>query len=266
MRLMVTLLASAALLAPQLAHAQKANGLSDLVGARAPGGESALQSRGWVHIKTDQGDDRVWSYWWQPAQKSCVSIAVREGRFDSITPTTAPDCNQKADGKGPSGSAVAAGVGIAAIIGAIALAHKSHNHDNGQHYDDDASDAAYERGFRDGLYSQAYHNYDRSEPYSRGYEAGVSQKDRETSHRDGHRSDGAGYRQSVDLNDLVDARAAGADSEMQRRGFRNVGGLKSGMSSYTYWFNDRTRQCVQMGVADGRVQNVADIGTYQGCR
>lgn len=151
---MITLVASAALLAPQFAHGQKANGLHDLIGARAPGGETALQSRGWVHIKTDPGDDRVWSYWWQPAQKNCVSIAVKEGRFDSITPTTAPDCNQKVGGKGPSGSAVAAGVGVAAIVGAIALAHKSYNHDNGQHYDDDASDAAYERGFRDGLYSQ----------------------------------------------------------------------------------------------------------------
>jgi hypothetical protein len=265
MRKTTTLTMSAALLFPAPGHAETPSGLRDLVGARAAGGETQLESRGWVHIKTETGDDRKWSYWWQPSQKTCASVAVIDGRFDAITTTPAPDCNQKA-GKGSNGAAIAAGVGVAAIIGAIALAHKSHNHDNGQHYDDDASDAAYERGFRDGLYSQTYHNYDRSEPYSRGYEAGVSQKSRETSHRDGHRSDGAGYRQSVDLNDLFDARAAGADSEMQRRGFRNVGGLKSGMSSYTYWFNDRTRQCVQMGIADGRVQNVADIGTYQGCR
>lgn len=266
MRSMMMFVACAELLASQTVHAQKANGLGDLVGARAAGGETALQSRGWVHIKTDPGDDRVWSYWWQPAQKSCVSIAVMDGRFDSITPTPAPDCNQRAPSKASSGTAVAAGVGLAAVIGAIALAHKSHNHDNGQHYPDDASEAAYERGFRDGLYAQTYHNYDRSEPYSHGYEAGVTQRGRETGYRSGHRTDGAGYRPSVDLNDLVDARAAGAESEMQRRGFRNVGGLKSGMSSYTYWFNDRTRQCIQMGVADGRVQNVADIGTYQGCR
>ncbi|MDF2639501.1 MAG: hypothetical protein K0R64_2485 [Novosphingobium lindaniclasticum] len=266
MRPTFTLLAGAALLASPSVQAQKASGLDDLVGTRAAGGETSLQSRGWVHIKTDKGDDRLWSYWWQPARKSCVIIAVVDGRFDSIAPTTPPDCNQQAGSKGPSGSAVAAGVGIAAIIGAIALAHKAHNHEGGQHYADEASEAAYDRGFRDGLYSQTYHNYDRSEPYSRGYEAGVSQKGHETAHRDGHRADGAGYRPSVDLGDLVDARAAGADGEMQRRGFRNVGGLKSGLSSYTYWFNDRTRQCVQMGVADGRVQNVTDVGSYQGCR
>lgn len=249
-----------------VAHGQEAGGLRDLVGARAAGGETQLQSRGWVHIKTETGDDRKWSYWWQPQQRSCVSIAVVDGRFDAITPTPAPDCNQRAGGKGPSGAAVAAGVGLAAIIGAIALAHKSHNHENGQHYPDEASDGVFDRGYRDGLYNQPYHNFDRAEPYSRGYEAGVAQRTRETGHRDGHRADGAGYRPSVDLNDLVDARGSSADGEMQRRGFRNVGGLKSGTSSYTYWFNGRTRQCVQMGVAEGRVQNVTDIGTYQGCR
>lgn len=195
-----------------------------------------------------------------------MSIAVVEGRFDAITPTTAPDCNQRVGNGKSSAAAVALGVGIAAIAGAIALSHKSHNHDSSQHYPDEASERTFERGYRDGLYNQPYHNFDRSEPYSRGYESGVAQRGRETGHRDGHRADGAGFRPSVDLSDLVDARGSSVDGEMQSRGFRNVGGLKSGTTSYTYWFNNRTRQCVQMGVADGRVQNVQDIGTYQGCR
>jgi hypothetical protein len=265
MRKAMMLMISTGLLCPATGHAQTPSGLRDLVGARAAGGETQLETRGWVHIKTETGDDRKWSYWWQPSHKTCVSIAVVDGRFDAITDTPAPDCNQKKD-KGPSGTAVAAGVGIAAIIGAIALAHKSHNHEDGKHYADDASDAGFERGYRDGLYNEPYHNYDKSEPYSRGYESGVSQHGHETSYRDGHRSNAAGYSPSVDLHDLVDARGSSADGEMQSRGFRNVGGLKSGNSSYTYWYNSRTKQCVQMGVAEGRVQNVADIGTYQGCK
>lgn len=259
------LLLSAALLSPLPGQARTPSGVRDLVGARAAGGESQLETRGWVHIKTEAGDDRKWSYWWQPVQKSCVSIAVVEGRFEAITTTPAADCNQKA-GKKTDGAAIAAGVGIAAIIGAVALAHKSHNHESGQHYTDDASDAGFERGYRDGLYNQTYHNYDKSDAYSRGYESGVSQRGHETTYRSGHRSDAAGYSSSVDLNDIVDARGSSAEGEMQARGFRNVGGLKSGNSSYTYWYNARTKQCVQMGVAEGRVQNVADIGTYQGCK
>ncbi|EJL30925.1 hypothetical protein [Novosphingobium sp. AP12] len=265
MRKTTTLTMSAALLFSAPGHAEPPSGLRDLVGARAAGGETQLESRGWVHIKTETGDDRKWSYWWQPAQKTCASVAVIDGRFDAITTTPAPDCNQKAS-KSSNGAAIAAGVGVAAIIGAIALAHKSHNHEDGKHYPDDASDAGFERGYRDGLYNEPYHNYDKSDPYSRGYESGVSQHGHETSYRGGHRSDGAGYSPSVGVNDLVDARGSSADGEMQSRGFRNVGGLKSGNTSYTYWYNGRTRQCVQMGVADGRVQNVSDIGTYQGCK
>lgn len=266
MRKTTMLTISAALLCPVHAHAQTPSSLRDLVGARGAGGETQLQSRGWVHIKTDTGDDRKWSYWWQPSKRDCVSIAVVDGRFDSITETPAADCNQSAQSKGSSGAAVAAGVGVAAIIGAIALAHKSHNHDDGKHYPDEASDAGFERGYKDGLYNKSYHNYDKSDPYSRGYESGVAQRERETGYRDGHRSDAAGYSPSVDVNDLVDARGSSADGEMQTRGFRNVGGLKSGNSSYTYWYNTRTKQCIQMGVADGRVQNVTDVGTYAGCR
>jgi hypothetical protein len=266
MRKTQMVLIPALMLLPFHATAKTPSGLTDLVGARAAGGETQLQSRGWVHIKTDTGDDRKWSYWWQPSQRECVSIAVMDGRFASVTSTPAPDCNQRTDGKGPSGAAVAAGVGVAALIGAIALAHKSHNHENGRHYADDASDAGFERGYRDGLYDRSYHNYDKSDPYARGYESGVAQRERETSYRSGHRGGASGYSPSVNVNDLVDARGSSAEGEMQSRGFRNVGGLKSGTSSYTYWYNARTRQCIQMGVADGRVQNVVDVGTYKGCR
>ncbi|RYE64593.1 MAG: hypothetical protein EOO83_00825 [Oxalobacteraceae bacterium] len=265
MRKPLLVLASALLVAPSVLVAATPGNVRDLVGARAAGGEETLQSRGFVHIKTDRGDDRLWSYWWQPSQKECLSVAVVDGRFDSITSSPAPDCNQRT-GKGSDGAAVAAGVGIVALIGALALAHKSKDHANGEHYADQGQDNAYERGYRDGLYNQSYHNYDRSEPYSSGYQAGVAQRGRETSYRGVHRAHAGGYAPSVDVSDLVDARAPGAETQMQSRGFRNVNGLKSGNTSYTIWFNDRTRQCIQMGVAEGRVQKMADIGNSPHCR
>lgn len=80
------------------ALAQTPSALGDLVGARAAGGETQLEARGYVHIKTEKGDDRAWSYWWQPSRRECVSVAVIDGRFGAITTTPAPDCNQKMSG------------------------------------------------------------------------------------------------------------------------------------------------------------------------
>ena len=45
------------------AHAQTPSDVADLVGARAAGAETAIQSRGYVFVKTETGDDRKYSYW-----------------------------------------------------------------------------------------------------------------------------------------------------------------------------------------------------------
>lgn len=264
-RISINVLAMTAMLLPVTSQAQAPGNVSDLVGARAAGGESELESRGFTHIKTDEGDDRKWGYWWNGSRKQCLSVATMDGRFNSITETPSSDCNQKSGGSS-KGAAVAAGVAAAALIGAIALAHKSHNHDDGKHYDGAGDEADYERGYRDGLYNQTYHNYSRSDPYSHGYEGGVEQRGHDTSYRNGHHSGSGGYRPLVNVNDLVGARGSSADGEMRGRGFANVDALQSGNSSYTIWYNRQTRQCIQMGVADGRVANVTDIHTSPKCR
>lgn len=253
----------ASLILPTEAMAQAPSDVSDLVGNRAAGGEQALEDRGYVHISSSKGDDRTWSNWWKQSSKKCITVATVDGRFDSITSTLPTDCNQKASSGGNTG-AVVAGAAAISLIGAIALSHKAHDHDDGKHYDDDR-DAVYERGYRDGLYSQSYHNYDKSDAYSKGYQAGVSQRGRESSYRDYDRR-GAGYSPSVNVADLEGTRGSSADDEMRRRGFANVDALKSGNTSYTIWYNRQTRQCLQMGVTDGRVANMADIGSSPNCR
>ncbi len=250
-------------LAPTVAAARSAGSLSDLVGARGSSGEQELESRGWVLTDGHKGNNTAYTYWWNPSRKDCVMVATRDGRYDAITDVTPADCNQR--GGGNAGGAVAAGA-LAAILIAAAASHKSGHHDNGQHYADNQQEAEYERGYNDGMYNQAYHNYSRSDSYSSGYQNGVEQRGRDTGYRDDHRH-GAGYAPSADVSDLVGARGAGAESDLLARGFRSVDGFASGSDGRgSVWYNSRTRQCLQMIVVNGRVDSLGDIGSHPRCR
>ena len=59
--------------------------LSDLVGAKASGGETQLENRGYTFIKTEKGEDRSWSNWYKASNKTCVTVVTYNGRYDSIT-------------------------------------------------------------------------------------------------------------------------------------------------------------------------------------
>jgi len=72
---------------------------------------------------------------------------------------------------------------------------------------------------------------------------------------------------SVDVSDLVGAKAAGVQSDLESRGFHNVDGFESGNNAKgTVWWNGRTRQCLQMITADGRADSITDIQTHPRCR
>lgn len=232
----------------------QANKLQDIVGSRGSSGESMMHDRGYVMIHAEPEDDKVYSYWWNRTDKKCVMVTTTEGRYAFILDSTPADCN-RADEKGLStGAKVGIGVGAAAVVGAIVLAHKAHDHDNDRHYDDANKEAEYERGFRDGLYDSAYHNYSNAREYSDGYSAGVEQRRQNTSYSSGW----GGYRPHVNLSDLKGIRASSGETELQNRGFRNVDGYKSGGSSYTIWWNGRTRQCVAVSTYDGRYNWIGD--------
>jgi hypothetical protein len=70
------------------------SGLEDLVGARAGQAEAELRRRGYRNARAEEGDDRSYTYWWSEDRRQCVTIATMNGRYDSITPTTAPDCRK----------------------------------------------------------------------------------------------------------------------------------------------------------------------------
>ena len=81
---------------PSAAFAQS-TGLEDMVGARAGQAESELQRRGYRNIPGGKKtDDRSYTFWWNPDRRQCVTIATMNGRYDSITPSPAPDCRQPA--------------------------------------------------------------------------------------------------------------------------------------------------------------------------
>lgn len=85
----------------------------DLVGARGAGGEAALQSRGYVAVGGETGEDRKWTYWWSERRGVCLSVATVNGRYDSIVSTPAADCRRGRPTTlpGPVGSPVAGSAG-----------------------------------------------------------------------------------------------------------------------------------------------------------
>ncbi len=90
-----TILATALVTAIALpALAQTPGDLTDLIGARAAGGETAMRSRGYENVGGQTGDDRVWTYWWNDRARTCVTVATMNGRYDSIITSPAPDCRR----------------------------------------------------------------------------------------------------------------------------------------------------------------------------
>lgn len=86
-------LATACVAAPAIAQDTPYD-LRDMVGARAGQAEGELGRRGYVFVTTRTGDDRKWANWWNANRRQCVTIATVNGRYDAITTTPAPDCQQ----------------------------------------------------------------------------------------------------------------------------------------------------------------------------
>ena len=156
--------------------AEKANQLLEINGMRGSSAESALQSRGFSHVSTHKSrSGYVNSYWWDKRDDDCVVVEVYDGRVMTINDATDQDCGHH---KGSAGAAIGAVAG-AAILGAL-LSHKSH-HREGKNYDETKT-AEFERGYKEGLYSGSYHNYNRDDAYAHGYEKGVDEREANLSH------------------------------------------------------------------------------------
>jgi hypothetical protein len=92
------IVAGGALLAGQAAAQVTPSDVRDLVGARGSSGESELASRGYVNVGGQSGDDRKWTYWWNDRRGVCLSVTTKDGRYDAIVSTPAPDCRKGGGG------------------------------------------------------------------------------------------------------------------------------------------------------------------------
>lgn len=167
------------------ALAQNSKPLSDLIDARAAGGESELESRGYTFIAAAPayGGAKA-GFWWSSQSRNCVRVETFDGRFRSITNATGAQCNQHSTGSNQERNTAAAVIGIAAL--AAAAAHKNNAHDNKAD-----TGGQFDLGYNDGLHNAPYYNPSRSEAYASGYEQGVDQRNRNISYH----SNTGGYNQ-----------------------------------------------------------------------
>lgn len=75
-----------------LAYAEAPADIADLVGARASGGETQMQVRGYNLIRSTRVRDQSWTLWWSDVQNQCVAISTDDGRYASIERVPEPNC------------------------------------------------------------------------------------------------------------------------------------------------------------------------------
>lgn len=239
-----------------LAKAEIPGSVRDLVGARAAGGENTLEERGFTLHHGSTRDDSKINYWWNPNTKECVRVTTYDGKFESIAKSPNSDCGQRSAKGNDAGVAVA--VGAAAILGAIALSHKSDHHSDGFHYNDSQREADYERGYRDGLYNQSYHNYSRSDAYSDGYSQGTRQRGHETSYRSNNYH-GGGYSAHSYVGDLNGQSRQQAVGQLLSRGFVIRDNKKTDEGRFFTFWNESSQQCVVMTSSNGYVNSIDNV-------
>ncbi|MBI1686212.1 hypothetical protein [Caulobacter hibisci] len=164
-RLVVAATLSALVVAGPAAAQIPAN-LRDLVGARAAGGESELQRRGYEFDHVDEGGSAKFGYWRRG--DDCVQVTTRDGRY--LTIVEARNLCRKKGGDSKA-AAVVAGVAIIGLAAALA-AHKAKHGDSDRDHDDE-----YERGYQAALYGSDYDDRHETEGYHEGFLAGQSERD-----------------------------------------------------------------------------------------
>lgn len=57
---------------------------------------------------------------------------------------------------------------------------------------------------------------------------------------------------TISLTDLVGAKGAGGETQLQNRGYRHIRTETGNDSKYSYWWNANSRQCISVRTFDGR--------------
>jgi hypothetical protein len=88
-------------------RAQAPADITDLVDARAAGGETQLEARGYALVHASTVRDQKWGFWWKGRTRQCAAVSTMEGRFAAINTVPAANCEQSA-GTGTAAAAAAA--------------------------------------------------------------------------------------------------------------------------------------------------------------
>jgi hypothetical protein len=264
--------------------AKKAETLRDLVGVSGASAETQLAQRGFEFITGNSNNTASYTYWWDSKGKDCVVVEVRNGKVAAITDAKAEDCGKKSS----NDAAIAAAAIGAVAIGAILLSRKDkdkhreqyqqdwqrvqvHNTQSGQLriFRKPDKDSRVQARVREGEFLRNYgcDNYN-GESWCEvstinGRTMGWA-RDRYLRVTDWQTPDyGSDTGQYAYL---TGARPARAEDVLIQRGFRTVDKFRSGKTYYSIWYQVRSRECLQMAVADNRVESVVDIRTHPRCR
>lgn len=287
----VASIAVAAMAAAPIA-AKKADSLRDLIGASGAGAETQLANRGFEFISGDKTNNTSNTYWWHQSDKDCIRVSVTQGRVAAINDAKASDCGKKS---GNDGAIAAAAIGALLFAGKDKDRHRDQYNQDWQQVEVRNTQSGFLRIFRDPDKNSRVRGEFREGTLLRNYGCDryngevwcdVTTLDNRTRgwardrylrvtdwqtypQRPGGGS-GGGWGGSggswANFADLNGSRAPGAQNTLRQRGFRNVDGFRSGATAYTIWFRESSRQCIQMAVADGRVDSIVDIHNHPRCR
>jgi uncharacterized protein YraI len=292
--------AVAALAAAPIA-AKKAESLRDLIGARGAGAETELGQRGFEYISGNKSDTASYTYWWDNSGKDCVRVEVRDGRVAAITDAKAEDCGKKS---GSNDAAIAAAAVGAVAIGAILLSRKDkdrhreqyqqdwqqvevhntqsgsarifRNPDKNSRVRDDVREGTILRNFGcDNYNGESWCEVStlngRTQGWARDRYLRVRYGNNYPDYGSGGGYPGGGWGGSGGSGNgnygyLTGSRPERAEDTLRQRGFRMVDNSRSGRTYYSIWYRNGSRECLQMAVADNRVDSVVDIQRHPRCR
>ncbi len=63
-----------------------------------------------------------------------------------------------------------------------------------------------------------------------------------------------------ELRDLIGARGAGGEADLERRGYTHIDTSKSNDAAYSYWWSNEKGSCVRVTTRNGRYQALSDAG------
>ncbi len=226
----------------------------DLDDMRANNLDNAMESKGYVHIKTEDAGDHVYGYWWNYRTKSCACTHVTDGRVKSVVKTSSLDCNKSNEGVANHYNS---------------YQHTINDHDNNRHYDNAGLENAFEQGYLDGLHHKSYSNpypgnaANKSEAYARGYTSGDAKRTVRTRHHSGD----AGYTNKgssdyVEYKDLIGHEARPVYVQLEQRGFAELHTKEYNGYVHRIYHNRDTGQCIE---TLERGEYISDIHHYANC-